>query len=1308
MRSYKLRNCDTLRQIARTKYYVYDDQGEEDEDRVKTVVREIIKWNPDYLTHFQSASKSGGAAHAERRTISARDDTVKEVWNRAFNEPESNAPDLKETERCGAESNVTLTLPDIPGISAYETNQDGRRGRRWFYLTIWFIGLLIGVGFSLARQRGDANVSLLRWLEQQFLRSDVSPWQIFIDMLPWLCLWSLGVWGVWLAFRPSTSSPVRRARQRFALGWVFGLVALLPGLSLLINIVIPRAASSLTQFNDLFPLVVTWTVVIFLLYLYLSDGSIMHAEFLAAHRGIWTVLALMLLGTILSGYVGYQQVTERINGELSTLTLSRNTLLNLRTSAHALSDKVEDKIQAAQIQATPTASPQVTAQSQATPAVGAPVAPPLLDEPTWLALKQDAANAWLQAHNTQTYLSAAISHYSDGRVFPLRQPDAGGAARSQSDAQSIDVSGDYINQQIAALEQIRVIVDGVVTQTDVLSATLLPLSSLDPTETNTLLQQSRDIAAKSDVAAASMAGIGFDGLPIFTWNGMLYAALVLFPWLLLLLFLYRKRVNLASQIYNDLWRLDPSEGLLRRVLKGNTARRTQQRLERLLRKPTPPSAIARSAPAAPAPAPTRPQTESETDREQEIVDMLAKRTFGEFEYLISIVFLTALLAVGWYYVFYPQTSIGLTFLIERGAGIRQLLAFLIANLTPLTMGFTGAYFFMMEMLVRRYLSNDLYPTAFLQAALRLLVAFLLSLALTLLPTIGSDPNASLFNNSVAVPGAIALVLAFVVGIYPTSGLKLILSTVNRWLGRPFFPTTLVPEPLTKLTGVTVWVEARLFEENIESVEAMATAQIEQLIVNTHFSTGQIVDWVDQALLYLHCGHEGEWFPQLRAVGIRGASDLLDAAGLNLLAPYESLEQGCENASGANLLSNSHQRFEFCPDPQALQVLVNAITEANASGVPRPNEEDPRGVAASEMDKVRRAADSGAALAKRATELITQIDLQKLETYSYPKEIDDAIGKTKAGLKTAAGALPAVAQAASDLSASDPALPQQIAKFADEVKAAEDLADQILALDASPAPAAAGGATLSEVKLNDPASIKPHVAALCERVAAAAKLLADIERAVQRLDQAGADPAKQQALATAGAALQKAWDALGDMQQADQLAQKLDPSQAATYDARADLSNVAEQLLSALQTLDSGIAHIRDIISQRDITLTQPQNQTIMPALEGAEQALKALQQPTEETYNYARKLWPQPGQAPAQVDANRDRAALVGETFAGAHAKFQFLDTALAAVIQPPQITVDILQVICDAIWPDPNIAYILNYNKQTLADLATAQAATA
>src|SRR5205085_604928 len=64
-----------------------------------------------------------------------------------------------------------------------------------------------------------------------------------------------------------------------------------------------------------------------------------------------------------------------------------------------------------------------------------------------------------------------------------------------------------------------------------------------------------------------------------------------------------------------------------------------------------------------------------------------------------------------------------------GGGIIEVGQHIITHITPLTLGFVGAYFYVLQMLVRRYLADDLYPAAFLQGAQRMVVVFILSLAL---------------------------------------------------------------------------------------------------------------------------------------------------------------------------------------------------------------------------------------------------------------------------------------------------------------------------------------------------------------------------------------------------------------------------------------------------------------------------------------------------------------------------------------------------------------------------------------------------
>ena len=62
-----------------------------------------------------------------------------------------------------------------------------------------------------------------------------------------------------------------------------------------------------------------------------------------------------------------------------------------------------------------------------------------------------------------------------------------------------------------------------------------------------------------------------------------------------------------------------------------------------------------------------------------------------------------------------------------------------------------------------------------------------------------------------------------------------------------------PAPLTELEGIDLYDRTRLAEEGINNVEALAHADIVDLMSSTRISAAQLVDWTDQAILYLRVG-----------------------------------------------------------------------------------------------------------------------------------------------------------------------------------------------------------------------------------------------------------------------------------------------------------------------------------------------------------------------------------------------------------------------------------------------------------------------
>jgi len=1099
-------------------------------------------------------------------------------------------------------------------------------------------------------------------------------------------------------------------RLRYFVGWIIGLIALIPGLYLLINIVVPRIAPTLSQFTDLFPLLVIWSILMFLLYLYLGDGSELHQDYLVPYQSIWTVLILILMGTILAGYSGYQQVSQRIEGELSALTLAQATTQHLYNSTHSLVDAVTDMAQ----KKNDNVDDYVSYVAIKLPEV-----------------RQYINSAALQSKDAQASLHEVITY------FKQQKPDVVGPEGSSNRVTGIAniavpaltpinnvtttyTTTDYIKSEIDALSQIDSIFPSTIQGTKALTeATDHIQSILNLTQTLTstkayslelfinseLLPLTHDVDMKANVADTAFSGIKLDGLPLFLWNGVFLAVLVLFPWLLLLLFLYRKRVNLAAQIYADLKRLDPYGGLLRRVLGGSSSRYERKVKEYLVNgsprasdRPASRSSIKTKAnpgqaglvdPEGSSSDKPHRNEESKDQSENELIELLAARTFSSFEYLISLIFLSLLIAAGWYYVFYPQTSIGLTNLIEHGAGVRQLTGFITANLTPLTMGFAGAYFFLMQMLVRRYLSDDLYPSAFLQAVQRLLLVFMLSLALTIL-TIRS-PN-DLFAGEIHLWEGLVITIAFLIGIYPTSGLQLIITLVNRKLKRTFFPPTLVPEPITKLSGVTIWIEARLLEENIESIEAMATAPIEQLVVGTHFPPAQIVDWIDQAILYLHSGHNGEWFSQLRAVGVRGASDLLDVTGLNLADPKASLYRESQDLKDWG---------DFVPNRSLLDNLVAAVTSANASGVPEPDPNDPRGMTRNNVDKLVRSADTAAKAAERVHDLVVMIDGNNPETFEYVRLINAGVENTKKFIATAAATSATMEQV--KLSG-DSDQEQQLHDTCVQLKNTAETAAKLTAQYVPITPSE----TSHPLKLAHPAQLdemKIYVADLRHQLSEMQLEINNIIYLAGLLATGdSANASAQELQKQAMALLDQLEHALDDITTASDRLNRVTIAQPATLDAREDLKDATRNLQEQAALLRKQLAAVEDTLMAEDISKTHAQQETIKPALDDAKSAVDAVQQPAIQASMYAVNILLPSQLSPARQVSTKETVQEIKKLFKTAQNQIGVLSAAAGTITAPPQLTASILAEMCDAIWPAPNLAYILNFYQQSCEDVVEPQ----
>ena len=183
----------------------------------------------------------------------------------------------------------------------------------------------------------------------------------------------------------------------------------------------------------------------------------------------------------------------------------------------------------------------------------------------------------------------------------------------------------------------------------------------------------------------------------------------------------------------------------------------------------------------------------------------------------------------------------------------------------LGVGFAGAYLFTLQMLVRRYFQADLKASAYVNAVVRVVSA------LILVPVV----------NTAVLPFAgpeVRVGVAFLVGFFPLVGLQALQKAAALAL-RTLVPSLRNDYPLSDLDGLSVWYEARLLELGIEDMENLATANLVDVVLHSRVPVSRLVDWVDQAHLYLHLAPKSEDPTTrriLRRLGVRTATALEDA------------------------------------------------------------------------------------------------------------------------------------------------------------------------------------------------------------------------------------------------------------------------------------------------------------------------------------------------------------------------------------------------------------------------------------------------
>ncbi len=183
---------------------------------------------------------------------------------------------------------------------------------------------------------------------------------------------------------------------------------------------------------------------------------------------------------------------------------------------------------------------------------------------------------------------------------------------------------------------------------------------------------------------------------------------------------------------------------------------------------------------------------------------------------------------------------------------------LVAKFAPVpAAAFVGSAAIITTHLTLRAVRGDLQPKAFTHLASRLLVGTLLAWAVARL--------------SGAVTGSLSvqLFVALGGGLFPESALLVIERQWRSFVGLGVSASSSLP--LRALQGINADDELRLWEEGVTDAQHMATESLTSLVVNTPYSIERLIDWKDQAFLYVYAAEDlGKW----RALNCRGAMDIL--------------------------------------------------------------------------------------------------------------------------------------------------------------------------------------------------------------------------------------------------------------------------------------------------------------------------------------------------------------------------------------------------------------------------------------------------
>lgn len=190
--------------------------------------------------------------------------------------------------------------------------------------------------------------------------------------------------------------------------------------------------------------------------------------------------------------------------------------------------------------------------------------------------------------------------------------------------------------------------------------------------------------------------------------------------------------------------------------------------------------------------------------------------------------------------------------------------------TRFLFAFSGVYLLNLGMLVRRAYIFDLTEQFYWASFGRITLVMGLALALIFGVADTGTTQATVDGILKGLEKVISdPVFFFSMGFIGGDVAKFIIIRGGRALGALKHANT--DQSLLRISGIDVWRLNRLEEEGIEDVQHLATCDIIQLAIRTHYNLRTLVDWVDQAVLIHRMKGDGMVLRDSRYIS--GATDM---------------------------------------------------------------------------------------------------------------------------------------------------------------------------------------------------------------------------------------------------------------------------------------------------------------------------------------------------------------------------------------------------------------------------------------------------